>query len=144
MPLLSEIDDQTASQKPAPNKWSPKEIIGHLIDSATNNQQKFIRCIPASGVFFPAYEQDAWVSLQHYNEVPWLELLSLWQALNRHIAHVIRHIPHSAYLHNITIGNAGPFTLEFIARDYPEHLKHHLRTILPTAAFLENHFRMVY
>ncbi len=144
LPLLERITEAEAAAKPAPNKWSAKEIIGHLIDSACNNQQKLIRTIGQPELQFVGYEQDNWVASQHYNEVPWPDLLAFWQHYNRHIAHIIANIPESALKHTISINNSEPFTLEFIARDYPEHQKHHLKAILPDANFLDNDFKTVY
>jgi hypothetical protein len=144
LPLLQQIHDADASIRPAPNKWSYKEIIGHLIDSATNNQQKFVRCIQQSGVHMPPYEQDPWVAIQHYNDAGWKDILNAWYAMNEHIAHIMKHIPQDSLQNEIYIGDKGPYTLDFIVRDYPEHLKHHLKAILSTADFLSNEFNMVY
>lgn len=142
--LLQPISNADASEKPAPGKWSYKEIIGHLIDSAGNNQQKFVRCIQQSGTSMPPYEQDNWVAIQHYNSANWNTLLSLWYEMNKHIAHIMMHLPADGLQNEIYIGDKGPFALEFIVRDYPEHLKHHLKAILPDADFLQNVFKMVY
>lgn len=144
IPLLQQISDADACVKPAPGKWSYKEIIGHLIDSAGNNQQKFVRCIQQSGVNMPPYEQDPWVAIQHYNDANWKDVLGTWFELNKHIAHIMQHVPENTLQNEIYIGDKGPFTLEFIVRDYPEHLKHHLKAILPQADFLQNVFKMVY
>ena len=144
LPLLEQIAEEKASLRPAANKWSPKEILGHLIDSAANNQQKFVRCMEHNGVIFPGYAQDFWVATQAYNAASWTQLLGLWEHYNYHIAHIIRHIPEAALANTITIGGSGTFTLGFIVKDYPEHLKHHLKSIFPGAAFLSNEFKMVY
>lgn len=144
LPLLSGMTDEQASVKPGAGKWSAKEIIGHLLDSACNNQQKFVRTILYNNHHFPPYTQDDWVASQHYNEAGWQNLLNLWEAYNLHLAHIIQHIPAEALQHQLFIGGKGPYTLEFIAGDYVEHLKHHLRTLLPEADFLSNTFQMVY
>ena len=144
LPLLKIITEAEASDKPRPGSWSAKEIIGHLIDSAGNNQQKIIRCIETDGLHFPNYAQDFWVATQQYNSLPWQQLLGHWEIANVHLAHLIAHIPANTLSHTIKIDHAGPFTLEFIVKDYPEHLKHHLATILPGTDFLENTFKMVY
>lgn len=144
LPLLKKISDETASAKPKHGKWSYKEIIGHLVDSAANNHQKFVRTIQEDGLKFPPYEQEAWVRIQQYNEADWHQLLQLWDVYNRHLAHIIGRIPDAALPNQIAIGKSEPFSLDFIVRDYPEHLKHHLRAILPDADFLQNNFKMVY
>jgi hypothetical protein len=144
MPLLRSIPEATASEKPAPNKWSYKEIIGHLLDSACNNQQKLVRTILQPEHHFLPYAQDEWVAAQHYQDADWLTLLNFWEQYNIHIAHIIAHIPEASLSHKIYINDKGPYTLEFIAGDYVEHLKHHLLAILPAAEFLRNGFKMVY
>lgn len=144
LPLLRQITESTAGAAPAPGKWSYKEIIGHLIDSAANNHQKFIRTMDADGLQFPPYEQNYWVSSQQYNERSWEALLSLWEQYNLHLAHVMEHMPAEVLQHSLYIGDKGPYTLKFIVPDYLEHLKHHLKAILPAADFLENNFKMVY
>lgn len=144
LPLLTNITDEQASVKPAPGKWSAKEIIGHLLDSACNNQQKFVRTILHSDHHFLPYAQDEWVAAQHYNKAAWHNLLNFWEAYNLQIAHVIQNIPELALQNRLFIGDKGPYTLEFITGDYVEHLKHHLKVILPQADFLSNNFEMVY
>ena len=138
------ISDEKASVRPAPGKWSAKEIIGHLTDSAANNHQKFVRTILEDGVRFVGYAQDGWVATQHYNEESWEQLLLVWEHYNRHLAHIMQHIPAAALEHEIFIDGKGPFTLAFIVKDYLEHLKHHMEEILPAAHFTGNEFRMIY
>lgn len=144
LPLLEQVSDTQASIKPAADKWSAKEITGHLIDSANNNVQKFVRTMAEDGVRFVPYEQNSWVNSQHYNKAKWEDLLQVWAHMNYHIAHVMKYIPDSTLQHKIYIGDKGPYELEFIVNDYTEHLKHHLKQILPDADFLTNSFEMVY
>jgi hypothetical protein len=141
---LKASPEQKAGIKPRPGKWSYKEIIGHLIDSASNNHQKFLRTASEPGLQFPGYEQDDWVSAQRYNERPWMELLDLWYGYNLHLAHVMEYLPEDRSSNSIFINGKGPFTLDYIVNDYTEHLKHHLKAILPMVDFLENQFRSVY
>lgn len=125
------IDDKSASFKIDPNKWSKKEILGHLIDSAGNNQQKFIRLIETNKIDFVGYNQDFWVAAQHYNQNDWISLIELWARFNKHIAHIMEFTPLNKLANTIFINGKGPYTLEFIMKDYVEHLKHHLGQILP-------------
>lgn len=130
LPTLRAISDEEASIKPQPEKWSKKEIIGHLIDSASNNQQKFVRTMAHPHVDFAGYAQDFWVAEQYYNNRNWEELITLWYAYNLHIAHIIESV-NVDYLENtVSIAGNEPFTLAFIMEDYVEHLKHHLKAIL--------------
>ena len=144
MPILEKISDENASLKPQPSKWSKKEIIGHLIDSACNNQQKFVRTMANSHTDFVGYTQDFWVENQAYNLANWQDLLSFWQNYNLHIAHIIENVLPEKLKNTISIQGSEPFTLAFIMSDYAEHLKHHLKQILPDADFLENKFGNVY
>jgi hypothetical protein len=56
--------------KPAPDRWSKKEILGHLIDSAANNHQRFVRAQGTPRLEFPGYEQEFWVATQAYASAP--------------------------------------------------------------------------
>ena len=135
-PMLRSLHDTAAAAKPQPEKWSPKEILGHLIDSAGNNQQKFVRAMAARPhLDFTGYEQDAWVAAQHYQQAGWPDLIDLWAAFNRHLAHVIGHTAPECLGNTVSINGAGPFTLGFIMADYVEHLKHHLFQIFPDGPF---------
>lgn len=143
VPSLLEISEEEASAKPLPEKWSKKEILGHLIDSACNNQQKFVRVMAQEHLDFVGYEQKHWVDSQKYIKADWKSLVNFWEVYNRHIAHIIENVDESALSNTITIEDAGPFTLKFIMKDYAEHLKHHLKQILPDAD-LESVFENVY
>ena len=144
LPFLEAISEAEASEKPQPNKWSKKEIIGHLIDSACNNQQKFVRTMRQPHLDFVGYEQDFWVSMQSYQTARWAELLSFWASYNQHIAHIIENVKSEVLQNTITINGVGLFTLDFIMNDYMEHLKHHLKQILPENPILESNFVNVY
>jgi len=137
--LLSEVESETPR---APGKWSPKEIIGHLIDSASNNHQRFVRAQFKDDLIFDGYEQDDWVKVQNYQYEEWKQLVILWKSFNVHMLHVVTQIPHDMVVkkrthHNLDqlafkpIPKNEPATLEYFIIDYVEHLKHHLRQIFP-------------
>ena len=142
-PQLRAISEAEAARKPRPEKWSPKEIIGHLVDSAANNQQKFVRSMAQPHLDFVGYKQDFWVAAQRYNDGNWLTIIDLWVALNRHLSHVIETVDPSVLDNTISIDGSAPFTLRFIMTDYAEHLTHHLRQVLPDAG-LTSAFENVY
>jgi hypothetical protein len=122
------IPEEAASLASGPGKWSRKQILGHLIDSATNNHQRFIRMQTGAELHFPGYAQNDWVRLNHYEGRPWAELVTLWAAYNRHLAAVMEQIAPETLGH-IWDWEEGRYTLEFVATDYVEHLRHHLEQI---------------
>lgn len=126
---LRTLTDEQASTPRAPGKWSPKEILGHLVDSAANNHQRFVRGQGVAELRLPGYAQEHWVASQRYDERPWPELIELWSAYNRHLAHVIARIPESKRTVPCTIGDNPVVTLSYIALDYVGHVQHHLRQI---------------
>lgn len=140
-PLLRAITAADAARPPAPGKWSPKEIIGHLIDSASNNHQRFVRGALGDDLVFPGYAQDEWVALQQYRATEWGELLSFWLHFNRHIVRVMSAVPEDVRLHIRERHNLGEIathapknreqgTLDYFMLDYVDHLEMHLRQIL--------------
>ena len=127
---LARIGESESKVPLAPGKWSRKQILGHLIDSAANNHQRFVRAQLEPALRFPGYAQAQWVSVQNYQEETWGYLLACWAGYNRHLLHVLAQIPAEMLPRTCVIGNGQPVTLEFLAKDYVEHLEHHLRQIL--------------
>jgi hypothetical protein len=128
------------STKSSNGEWSRREILGHLIDSAANNHQRFVRAQFKDDLVFPGYEQEQWVSSQRYNDEPWPDLIELWRAYNLHLVHVVAHIPEDVLTrqrdkHSLaqiafnSVDQNAPATLEYLIRDYLDHLKHHLDQI---------------
>src|SRR5208283_1215292 len=110
---------------------SKKEILGHLIDSVSNNLQRFVRAQLENPYSFPNYVQKEWVAIQQYQQEPWIDLIQLWESLNKHLLHLLSHIPEDKKNNSITIGTNPPTTLSNLAVDYLRHLEHHLNQILP-------------
>lgn len=129
VPRLRAISDAQAHLPRAPGHWSRKQILGHLIDSAANNHQRFVRVQAESGLGLPRYAQEHWVASQRYQERSWADLIELWSAYNRHLAHVLDSIPETARNAQCTVGGGPPVTLSYIALDYVGHLQHHLGQI---------------
>jgi DinB superfamily len=127
---LLKYTEEEAGKKPAPNKWSKKEILGHLIDSAANNHQRFVRMQIDNNLQLPSYQQVEWVSIQHYNTESWNELIRLWEAYNLHLLHILWNMNPGKLLNTAIIGTNDEATLEFIIEDYVGHLKHHLEQII--------------
>jgi hypothetical protein len=110
--------------------WSKKEILGHLIDSAANNHQRFVRAAYNAAASFPPYDQNAWVRIQQYHASEWVALVALWSAYNRHLSDVIDRIPVAAKSSPCNVGKEEPVTLEFVVQDYLRHVQHHVNQIL--------------
>ena len=128
------LSEEEASERGGPDKWSRKEILGHLIDSAANNHQRFVRAQFVSELRLPGYQQEEWVKSQGYQGEPWATILQLWRAYNLHLVHVIGQIPAGALKKPCLIGENEPVTLEFIVTDYLRHLRHHVNQILGRTA----------
>ena len=141
VPRLTAIDEAAARTRPTAAKWSPAEIVGHLVDSASNNHQRFVRAATVQeDLVFPGYAQDDWVAVQRYSEAPWLELVGLWRGFNHHLARVMAAIPAEARtrpraVHTLRdtayrpLPPERPATLDYFMEDYVGHLQHHLRQI---------------
>jgi hypothetical protein len=129
-PILRSQSNVHIRKPLGPEKWSRKQILGHLIDSAANNHQRFVRTLIETPLAFPPYEQNSWVSLQAYQDHDWQVMVDLWSAYNTHFAHIIARIPESEITRECTIGNKPAVTLGWLIGDYLRHLKHHLRQIV--------------
>jgi hypothetical protein len=128
MPWLVTVSEAEASVPEREGKWSGKQVIGHLIDSAVNNLGRIVRLQIESGQSLPGYEQMEWVRLQHYAEREWSQVLALWFALNDHVAWTIGHLEQGR-LANRGVVAGEPLTLGFLIEDYVAHMEHHLRAM---------------
>jgi len=126
---MAAMDPRAAARRPAPETWSPKEVLGHLIDSAANNHQRFVRAQTVGALSLPGYDQNDWVRVQGYVDADWPHLVTLWTHLNLHLADVIGRIPADRYGVRLTIGDGDPTALELVIVDYLRHVKHHLAQI---------------
>jgi len=128
-PRLRQISELESTKPTLSGGWSRKEVVGHLIDSASNNHQRFVRAALQTSLDFPAYDQVGNVRLQAFQEADWFLLVSLWADYNRYLAHVIAHLPESKLDTVCRIGSGPAVTLGFLATDYFTHLVHHLSQI---------------
>ncbi len=127
---LAQISNADATAPRAVGKWSPKEVIGHLIDSAANNHQRFVRAQLYDGYDSLGYEQELWVAMQVYQDAVWQELLTLWKVYNEHLVRIIALIPDDKLSRTFRIAGGEPVTLDYWVEDYLRHMQKHLEQIL--------------
>jgi len=127
--ILTTIDTEEFSKRVKQDKWSKKEIIGHLIDSATNNHHRFVR-----GQFeinpTVIYNQNNWNTHNHYDKIAIKQIISFWTIYNKQILELIINIPKEKLKNTIDVGNEVDLTIEFLFIDYVSHLEHHLRQVI--------------
>ncbi|MGD1071761.1 MAG: DinB family protein [Bryobacteraceae bacterium] len=130
-PNLAAVTEEQAGVHPAgQDSWSPKQELGHLIDSAANNHMRFVRAALEPEYHGPGYAQNDWVELHGYQEMPWQSIADFWFRYNRFLAHLIAQIPESRMKALCSIGSAARVTLAFLIEDYVLHMQHHVDHML--------------
>ena len=132
VPLLKKISEDVMLVKPAPGKWSKKEIIGHLIDSALSNSRRFVVAQYEEAPKI-VYAQVEWVIASAYQSYNTEELIQLWALMNKHICHILKNTPE--HLWQRTCMTQQLHTIEWLAADYVKHLKHHMHVVLDREPF---------
>jgi hypothetical protein len=127
--LLRQVTEAESGQPALPGGWSRKQVLGHLIDSASNNHQRFVRAALADALDFPAYDTPGSVRIEAVESAGWPMLVDLWASYNRYLVHVIRHLPAAKLGVVCRIGSNTPVSLGYLAEDYLGHLVHHLHQI---------------
>ncbi len=126
---LSAIGADTASRQIRPGGWRGIEVLGHLVDSALNNHQRFVRAALDGAYAGPGYNQQGWVALHGYVERSWADLLNEWRVHNTALARVVDRIPAKRFAAECRVGEGVPVTLGFLVEDYLRHLEHHVAQI---------------
>ena len=138
---LFELQESFVAKPRKEVAWSRKQILGHLIDSASVNHQRFVEAQVNDSIVFEGYAHQEWVELQGYQEQDWEELVTLWSALNMHICTIVERIPaevldkaHDEHRFDQMayrpVPKDEPSTLGYIIEDYFAHLRYHLDQIL--------------
>ena len=110
--------------------WTRKQIVGHLLDSAANNRQRFVRATIDGEYRGPFYAQDQWVDLHGYNEQTWETLLGWWRTEHAILMAVVDRIPAERLETLCLVGDDPPVTLRYLIEDYVRHQQWHLKQIL--------------
>jgi hypothetical protein len=126
-PQLQQLSEADFSYKPSPTKWSGKELLGHLIDSAQNNIRRFVVAQYEDKPYI-VYKQDDWVAAANYQNYPLKDLIDLWVLLNRHIVIVLKNIPQTVLSREVQTQEMH--SIQWLAADYNKHLLHHLHQVL--------------
>jgi hypothetical protein len=127
---LRRLTDEQAAQRPENRGWSPKQELGHLIDSSVNNHVRFVLGATQPAMQGPTYAQDAWVDLLGYAEMPWDGIIDQWYQRNRLLVWLIGRIPGGKLQTLCTVGCSAPVTLRFLIEDYILHMQHHIDQLL--------------
>jgi hypothetical protein len=105
--------------------WTRKQIVGHLLDSAANNRQRFVRAAIQGEYAGPKYAQDAWVAAHGYQSQDWHTLLRWWETEHEILAAIVDRIPDERLDSSCIVGDNAPVTLRFLIEDYLAHQHHH-------------------
>jgi len=132
LPKLKLLTEEESTVKPLPNKWSKKELVGHLIDSAQNNIRRFIVAQYESNPLI-IYQHDEWVAINNYQSCPLEDLVQLWYLLNKQICTILNNA--SEEILQRTCQTETVHSIEWMAKDYIKHMKHHLHQALSLKPF---------
>jgi hypothetical protein len=110
--------------------WSPREELGHLIDSAANNHIRFTRSLIEPEFRGPSYAQNDWVRTHRYQEMPWLTIVEFWFHYNSFIASLLKTVPEEKLLTPCFVGSGAGVSLQFLVEDYVLHMQHHIDHLL--------------
>ena len=130
LPSLRTLTEERASMARAPGKWSAKEELGHLIDSAANNHIRFVRGAIEAEFRGPGYSQNDWVRLHGYSNMQWETIINLWFQYNTLLVGLVDRIPEDRLEALCFIGTSPAVTLRFVIEDYILHMQHHIDQLL--------------
>lgn len=117
-------------EKSTPLVWSKKEILGHLIDSALNNLQRFTEIqFSEKPYIVRSYNPDALVIANNYQNKDKDALFQLWLQLNKQLVFIIQNLSADTLKLQLILPNQETKDLKFLISDYIDHLEHHLNQL---------------
>lgn len=122
------IGENFASIKLSEDKWTLKEIIGHLVDSASNNHQRILRMKMTDHLNFPDYKNTQWLELQQHNRMKFADLLGLFYFYNKLLANIIENISEEELVHRWEVQwdpKEDFIILEALVKHYVVHMRGH-------------------
>jgi len=127
LPLLRAFPEAKTSIRPVGEAtWSPKEELGHLIDSAANNHVRFVRALIEPEFRGPSYAQNDWVQAHRYYGMPWLTIVDFWYYYNSFLAALLSRVPEEKVVTMCFVGAGESVSLQFLVEDYVLHMQHHI------------------
>lgn len=123
---MNAVESEKTGIKLAEDKWSLREIVGHLIDSASNNHQRFVRLQFEDLLGFPPYDGEEWIKAQNYNGMGWNLLVALWLDYNQMLLKVIENIDEVAF-ENVWVKGETAIPLKELIPDYYRHIELHAK-----------------
>jgi hypothetical protein len=132
--MLRAVSEEDADLPYHAGSWTRKQLLGHLIDSAANNHNRFVRASLENEYHGPSYDQEGWVRRHRYESAPWISIVDWWATLNELLWRVVREIPQEQYAVPCFIDNKPMMSLEALMEDYLQHMEHHAAQILPVPA----------
>jgi hypothetical protein len=122
--------DSSVLEEKKPGKWSRKEVIGHLVDSAIHNLVRFTEIHYVEKPYrHRPYNQNDLVNLNQYQAKEINELTQLWFSLNKQILQIMKSVSEEALDYKIILSDNSVIDLRFMMTDYVEHLEHHINQI---------------
>ncbi len=133
------IENRSISKvKLSADKWTLKEMVGHLIDSASNNHQRFVRLQIDRKITIPGYEAEQWVSVSNLENLSYKFVVGLWRMYNDYLLNLIKGIKPES-LKNLWVLAGDEMSLEFLIDDYYTHMEMHFNMFIERKQEIEDH-----
>jgi len=133
-PRLRQLSEEIITQRRNNQLRTIKQILGHLIDSTSNNTHRVVHLQYQQNPFsFPNYatngNNNRWIAIQDYQHEDWINMIQLWKYSLLHFCHVINNVKDDKLENEWIAGPERNITLRIMIVDFPRHLKLHLDEI---------------